>query len=250
MHPGKGPLSISLGLFEDGACRSAAENMACDEVLLRRLQMPLLRIYSWRSPAVSLGYFVDWEEGLTESGRELVRRWTGGGLVLHEPDGSAPTYSLLIPRGHPWHSLRPRELYRMVHSRLAKVLEWRRIPAELHLGPEARPGGWCFQEASVYDIVARDHGAKIAGAGQRRTRQGTLLQGNLRARLGEGWAREFAAALDPGWKLVGAGDFPCIDNEVDRCVRDRYGTDAWLRGLRGEALGSTAPGCVAAGPSP
>ncbi len=232
MHLDEGMILSPLGLFEDMACRSAAENMACDEILLRRLQRPMLRIYGWRSPAVSLGYFVDWTDSLTELGRELVRRWTGGGLVLHEPDGTAPTYSVLIPRDHPWIRLRPRDLYALVHSRLARVLEWSGIPAGLHHGPEARPGGWCFREASVYDIVAWDLGGKIAGAGQRRTRQGTLLQGNLRVRLREGWPHVFAAMLDPDWEPVGAGAFLGLETEVTLCVRDRYGTDAWLRRIR------------------
>ena len=65
----------------------AALNMALDEVLLRRAAGPLLRVYRWARPAVSFGYFgkvADAEAAWP--GREMVRRWTGGGIVPHGAD--------------------------------------------------------------------------------------------------------------------------------------------------------------------
>ena len=70
--------------------------MRCCWALIER---PLLRVYRWERPAVSFGYFERWEpvrEKYPE--REAVRRWTGGGVVLHGEDF---TYSMLIPRASP-----------------------------------------------------------------------------------------------------------------------------------------------------
>ncbi len=83
----------------------AALNMAIDEVLLRHAQMPLLRVYAWTQPALSFGYFGRVAEIVPDSSaRETVRRWTGGGIVRH---GSDLTYSVIVPRGHPFFRLRP-----------------------------------------------------------------------------------------------------------------------------------------------
>lgn len=84
-------------LIIDGA-RNAYWNMALDEALLRGKESTL-RIYEWRPPAVSIGYFqevkeeVDVEE-LKKRGFDLVRRITGGGAVLHQWE---ITYSLTFP---------------------------------------------------------------------------------------------------------------------------------------------------------
>ncbi len=74
----------------------AALNMAIDEALLfSGGDCPLFRAYRWRQRPVSIGYFSSWEQAVTVyPGREIVRRWTGGGMVEHGDDF---TYSLLLP---------------------------------------------------------------------------------------------------------------------------------------------------------
>ncbi len=71
-------------------------NMALDEVLLKKTRdgTPILRIYGWSNPCVSIGYFqsindIDFEFCL-QNGIDVVRRITGGGAVFHE---SELTYS-------------------------------------------------------------------------------------------------------------------------------------------------------------
>jgi len=66
--------------------------MALDEVLLNSCidgNEPILRIYGWCPPCVSIGYFQSIEEEVNldkcrELGIDVVRRMTGGGAVLHE----------------------------------------------------------------------------------------------------------------------------------------------------------------------
>ncbi len=164
-------------LLESGV-GDTASNMALDEVLLHaasRLGRPVLRFYGWSGPAASFGYFQKYAdvERLTLL-RPLVRRPTGGGLVPHDADW---TYSLVFPPGHSWYSLRARESYRRVH-------EWVRAAfGVLGLATELAPAcsktfpGQCFQGYEAHDVLWR--GQKIAGAAQRRTRGGLLIQGSV-----------------------------------------------------------------------
>ena len=66
-------------------------NMALDEAILIGLQkgvsLPLLRIYKWNPPTITIGYFqkaddVDFEH-IKGDGIGIVRRLTGGRAVLH-----------------------------------------------------------------------------------------------------------------------------------------------------------------------
>jgi len=75
-------------------------NMALDEVLMNCINyhsMPILRIYGWQPPTVSIGYFQSMDEEVDikrcrQMGIDVVRRITGGGAVLHE---SELTYSFI-----------------------------------------------------------------------------------------------------------------------------------------------------------
>lgn len=79
-------------------------HMAMDEALLFSVAMggaPILRLYVFSSPTVTLGYFqrvgdvVDLEFARKE-GIDVVRRATGGGAVYHDPRGEV-TYSVIAP---------------------------------------------------------------------------------------------------------------------------------------------------------
>ena len=78
---------------------SAAMNMAIDEALLETAVGPTIRFYRWRSPALSFGYFGKFSDvAVYTAERDLVRRWTGGGIVFH---GDDLTYSVVIPANDP-----------------------------------------------------------------------------------------------------------------------------------------------------
>ncbi len=62
--------------------------MAVDEFLLGNTNDPVLRIFGWSRPCVSIGYFqsideIDYEKCKRE-GVDVVRRITGGGAVFHD----------------------------------------------------------------------------------------------------------------------------------------------------------------------
>ena len=95
---------------------SPARNMAVDEALLREVREPVLRIYEWDVPAVSLGYF---QSHTLAGDLPFVRRYTGGGLVDHAHD---VTYTIVLPRNHPWMELSMPDSYCLVHKGVQAAL--------------------------------------------------------------------------------------------------------------------------------
>ena len=168
-------------LLDSGKC-DAAFNMALDEALLEnaaRLQKPVLRFYGWTEPAASFGYFQKYAdvERATHL-RPLVRRPTGGGIVPHDADW---TYSFVVPPNHEWHSLKAEESYRRIHDWLR--LAFAELKIETELAPSAKKSapGQCFVGHEKFDLLW--HGKKIAGAAQRRNKQGLLIQGSVQPPL-------------------------------------------------------------------
>ncbi len=162
----------------DSGAGDHAFNMAFDEALLDLapdLGSPVLRFYGWNSPAASFGYFQSIAEIEHATPlRPLVRRPTGGGLVPHDADW---TYSVVIPPAHAWYDLRATESYQRVH-------EWIRdsfalLGAATELAPCCRKEipGQCFAGYEQFDVLWL--GRKIAGAAQRRSRNGLLVQGSI-----------------------------------------------------------------------
>jgi lipoate-protein ligase A len=204
---------------------AAALNMAIDEILLRQMERrPILRIYRWEEPAVSFGYFdrIAEVEGVG-AGRALVRRWTGGGIVEH---GEDLTYTVAVPREHPFLQHGAPESYRLIHDAIGKLLTGEGTYAEVAPIAGAKISSACFANPVRYDLVAG--GRKIAGAAQRRTRWGLLHQGSIRTGaplpgLGEKLAGVFGAEVSR-CRLA-----PEIVDEARALAESRYGTLAWLR---------------------
>jgi lipoyl(octanoyl) transferase len=153
-------------------------NMALDEALLESapdLGCPVLRFYGWTEAAASFGYSQKWAEveRLTAL-RPLVRRPTGGGLVPHDNDW---TYSLIFPPEHAWYRFRAAESYKRVHEWLRDAFSRMNVPTTLSPQRQKEIPGQCFVGAEKDDLLW--HGRKIAGAAQRRTRSGLLIQGSV-----------------------------------------------------------------------
>lgn len=175
------PLGQALRVWH-GQAGAPAWNMAADELLQQQaaaLGQAVLRFYSWSQAAATFGYFQRHAEvsEMTDL-RPLVRRSTAGGLVLH--DENEWTYSLAFPPGHPWWQLKAGESYRCVHDWVRRAFEGCGVATELC--PETRPAGpgQCFVGAEKCDLLF--NGQKIAGAAQRRNRNGLLIQGSVQAK--------------------------------------------------------------------
>lgn len=155
-----------------------AHNMACDEALLEAapsLGRPVLRFYSWAEAAASFGYFQKYAEveQMTLL-RPLVRRPTGGGVVPHDVDW---TYSLAFPPTNAWYALKAVESYQRVHEWIQSA--FLNLGVTTELAPCCRKAlpGQCFVGCEKFDVLWE--GRKIAGAAQRRTRNGLLIQGSV-----------------------------------------------------------------------
>lgn len=152
--------------------------MALDEALLEampRLGTPVLRFYSWTEPAASFGYFQRYFEVEQMTAlRPLVRRPTAGGLVPHDADW---TYSLAFPTVHEWYSLTAIQSYERVHQWIQSAFEKLGVATVLAPDRLKAKAGQCFVGYEKSDLLWR--GRKIAGAAQRRTRDGLLIQGSV-----------------------------------------------------------------------
>ena len=182
----------------------AAFNMALDEALLEampRLRQPVLRFYSWTEAAASFGYFQKYAlvEQLTPL-RPLIRRPTGGGIVPHNADW---TYSLAFPPNHEWYALSARDSYRRVHLWIQMAFE--RLNLRTELAPESVKAGpgQCFVGHEQSDLLWR--GGKIAGAAQRRRRDGLLIQGSVQPPLASleriSWERAMREAASASYGI-------------------------------------------------
>jgi lipoyl(octanoyl) transferase len=162
-----------LRLIQEESPRQAAENMAIDETLFLTAAYPVLRSYRWVRPSVSFGYFTPWSEvGLRFAGRDLVRRWTGGGIVEHGQDF---TYSLICPGNKNLPTTI--EFYRLVHLAISNILQENGCPVEMVLLSEPVRSPACFEKPVQFDLKLRDQ--KVAGAAIRRSPKGLLLQGSI-----------------------------------------------------------------------
>ena len=212
-------------LFDTLPQEGAAMNMAVDEAVLTLARRPVLRVYGWKRPAVTFGYFDAWREVVARyPGVEAVRRWTGGGVVEHGADW---TYSLMVPRGEPFAALSAADSYQRIHAILAEALSDEQAGVNgISLTPEAalKVSAACFENPARHDVL-RD-GRKIAGAAQRRSRHGLLHQGSVQAiTVPATLAERFAARLASS----------CSIRELTREERARaealaeqkYATPAW-----------------------
>jgi lipoate-protein ligase A len=212
-----------LHVYDDGDRRSATMNMAVDEALLAFATKPSLRFYRWRRPSLSFGYFGAFSDVAAHAGqRDLVRRWTGGGIVLHDDD---LTYSLILPRADATLPHTPRIIYSQVHGAIQQALSGR---LDVALATRAAPkvSESCFANAVEADVLL--DGRKIAGAAQRRTRAGLLQQGSIQhAALPVDFKVAFASALCANSQPT------AITSEIlqraAEIAEHRYATDTWLR---------------------
>ena len=203
---------------------AAALNMAIDEVLLRTARAPLLRIYRWARPAVSFGYFVK-HAGVARAwpAHELVRRWTGGGVVPH---GDDVTYTLVVPRGCPFFEMRPAESYRAIHEIIAALLAQDGEPIALAPVAALKVSDACFENAARHDVLAGAR--KIAGAAQRRTREGLLHQGSVQA-SSPAFAENLALALAGRVSQRPLAARTLADAAA--LAAAKYATPEWTRGI-------------------
>lgn len=177
-------------LLNEREARSGPENMAVDQILLElvdegRLDVPVLRFYAWSRPTLSLGYHQRWQDTVDQAaleryGVDLVRRWTGGRGVLHEPDEI--TYAVVAPLVPPFTS-RVTHNYRLIGTALERftLLEGARgqmaKTREDAASVRAQRGLPCF--ASLSESEIESGGQKLIGSAQKLSKRGFLQHGSI-----------------------------------------------------------------------
>ena len=252
----------SLDIYHDESSRTAPMNMAVDEALLERATAPSIRFYQWDHPALSFGYFGRCADVAVEN-RDLVRRWTGGGIVFH---GDDLTYSIVIPARDPAFTESSMSIYEKVHGAICKTfvaygqaakvatamsfdrgrglwgvhapsragdraLAVANFVEDFGEGAEIRTRGacasqMCFANSVRCDVLINDR--KVAGAAQRRTRRGLLQQGSIQGvDISNGFTCELARELSV------ESHKRQIDNIIlkraSEIAEQKYATLAWLR---------------------
>jgi lipoate-protein ligase A len=164
---------------------SGTENMAFDSMFFDMEHFSKearIRFYDWSSECHTFGIsqaaadFV----GVLPSGTPMIKRPTGGGHVRHLHTDI--TYALVVPSSHDFFMLRPRDSYVEIHSRIGAAIGEAGIVSEiLKTADQAIEGSpaQCFVASSYGDLVSGENG-KFAGAAQKRTRSGVLLQGSVK----------------------------------------------------------------------
>jgi len=174
--------------FLDTGCGDAAYNMAVDEALLLSHEAgqspPTLRVYTWSSPTLSLGYAQSIEKEVDttacrEHGVTPIRRPTGGRAVLHDDEA---TYSIVMPLRLDGREASITEHYRRIGLALEAALRRAGLavtlerPSVLAAAPRP-PSPACFAALSRYELSAT--GRKLVGSAQKRGRRSLLQHGSI-----------------------------------------------------------------------
>ena len=205
--------------------------MALDHALMRRAARTgesVIRVYTWSRPTLSFGRN---EPAFRRAGLDIVRRPTGGRMILHDRE---LTYSMTLAETE-----RPRATYERLNRILAAALT--RLGAPVTIVEHAAPvtHGPCFAAPSRGELVYE--GRKIAGSAQWRERGAVLQHGSilvdndqegfepatLRAALGRApAARELADAFAEVVDTVTFDLDPIVRDEATR-LRGKYLDDEW-----------------------
>jgi len=177
------------------ADESAAMNMAIDQAVLEsvdRTRMPTLRLYTWREPTLSLGYFqsiADREIHRESQSLSVVRRATGGGAIIHHHE---LTYSLVWPLEKSSTGARS-DLYHETHRAIIDALSDFSVnatrfadrPANPLYDPTAKTNEpfLCFRRRTEEDLIV--HGYKMVGSAQRTARRSVLQHGSVLLNVSE-----------------------------------------------------------------
>ena len=177
-------------LLLDGAA-PGAWNMAVDEALAESVAVgaspPVLRLYRWSPPCLSLGFAQPHRAAdagfCAAHGVDVVRRPTGGRAVLHHLE---LTYGFAAPLGRGPFSFDLQAAYRAICAALVEGLARLGVPAQLSGAPEEamiRPTEAipCFVGPASGEVISG--GRKLVGSAMRRVGDAILQHGAIL----EGW---------------------------------------------------------------
>jgi lipoate-protein ligase A len=209
---------------------SGAEQMAADERLLGGADALsdalIVRRYTWVPPAVSLGKFQKLAPGapavLAAAGIDLVRRPSGGRLVLHG-EGFEWSFAVAFPADLlPWGT---HAAYRVVRDAMAAALTTAGVTADKARDEPYTRSALCFASALRHDLLVA--GAKAVAVAQVRRGDRQLVHGSVleprppaelvaavEAATGELWHGDGLAAYGAARTAAGGGSQPVPDADT------------------------------------
>lgn len=163
--------------------------MALDEALLQSFEseptQPVLRLYGWSPPALSLGRFQKGAEILDlarcrDFAVPVVRRITGGGVIFHADE---LTYSIICSPHQIPASNSIKDSFRVLTGFLLQF--YRKLGLEAAYAVDSKSNGekfgqrtqFCFAGKETFDILI--NGRKIGGNAQRRRKQVIFQHGSI-----------------------------------------------------------------------
>jgi lipoate-protein ligase A len=155
--------------------------MALDSTLLDEVAagaLPVLRLYRWNAPTLSLGRFQAEDDVARDAcgrlGVEVVRRPTGGKALLH---GADLTYAVAMPRPA-GRAGKVDAVYRTLAAGLVVGLARLGVDAEVaQHAPDGDPGPVCFTSMQGADL--RVGHRKVCGSAQMRRGEAVLQHGSV-----------------------------------------------------------------------
>jgi lipoate-protein ligase A len=163
--------------------------MALDEALLccfdEQSSLPVLRLYGWDPPALSIGRYQDAASALrlelcAHEGVPVVRRMTGGGIIFHSQE---LTYSIVCGPEHIGEVAGVKDGFRRLCGFLLGTYQRLGLQSAFAVDlnhPGVRLGertAFCFAGKEEYDVLV--NGRKIGGNAQRRMRGAILQHGSI-----------------------------------------------------------------------
>ncbi|MCX8160910.1 MAG: hypothetical protein N3G18_08265 [Candidatus Saccharicenans sp.] len=208
-------------------------NMAVDEYLFLLAQksgLTYLRFYTWLRPTVSLGCSQDISKVLKleecrRRGVDVVRRMTGGKLVLHHLE---VTYSLASARTDLF-SPTLEGSYRLISEALVRGLRLLGLPAEL---AASTPSAYARSHLPCFAYPARNeveiNGKKAIGSAQKRSGTCFLQHGSIPLVK----EAELLAAVAYGLDPVRADSMTSLSDELGRPVSYAQAVDHLIEGFK------------------
>jgi lipoate-protein ligase A len=212
--------------------------MAIDEALLLTCVAdpdgfrPVLRLYAFSRPCLSLGRFqsaavVDLD-ACRARGIDVVRRPSGGRAVLHD---RCLTYALVAPVDAPPFAGGVRASAARIGRALAAGLTTLGAAVTIAPGqPRSRRSADCFAVAGTGELVGAD-GGKLAGSAQVRRGRAALQHGTVRLRSALGSVAPFLRAVT-GANACASAPAVALDTLCGRPVPFAEAAAAVIAGFR------------------
>lgn len=181
--------SLETWRFINSGYLDGATNMAIDLALARCMlsnsHYPILRVYGWNPPAISLGYHQKTDDidvaKCRSDGIDVVFRPTGGRAILHAEE---LTYAVILPKSSRYYFKEIGKVYEMISLCLTSALHQLNLQVKFERA-RFTPGNFsrgelsamCYASTVQHEISYK--GKKLVGSAQRRFDHVVLQHGSI-----------------------------------------------------------------------